>query len=232
MTIPVYLIGKDSILKEGVKKLLDNEEFHIHGESDDIEGLQKTGQNPPLHSIIVNIDNGSSNLTETVRNIRIHHPESRIAFIGARREVPAVTEALASGLDGYILKDISAEGLLKSLHLIMTGEKVYPTSVLSFLLNQHETTPANDEPRTLPANDHRLSRRELKIICHLAYGEPNKVIARRLNITEATVKVHVKTILRKLGAANRTQAAIWAISNGLGSGALPALQTPIRSSQA
>ena len=66
-----------------------------------------------------------------------------------------------------------------------------------------------------PSPGAHLSGRELEILRHLANGEPNKVIANDLDITEATVKVHVKGILRKIGAANRTQAAIWAIHNGL-----------------
>jgi two-component system nitrate/nitrite response regulator NarL len=60
-----------------------------------------------------------------------------------------------------------------------------------------------------------LPGREFEILRHLASGRPNKVIANDLNITEATVKVHVKGVLRKIGAANRTQAAIWALHNGL-----------------
>lgn len=232
MTIPVYLVAKDCLLKEGVKSLLDGAEFSISAESEAVDGLPAIETAVPMSGMIVNIDSSLGNLTERVHQIRTRYPDNRIVIIGARREIPAVTEAFAAGLDGYILKDISAAGLVGSLRLVMTGEKVYPTSVLSFLRPAPEAMPANDENRDDGAKGHPLSRRELKIICHLAYGEPNKVIARRLNITEATVKVHVKTILRKLGAANRTQAAIWAISNGLGSGALPALPLPIRSSQA
>ncbi len=77
-----------------------------------------------------------------------------------------------------------------------------------------DAKPDQDSPTAepLPSDPgmHRLSRREVEILRCLTRGEPNKVIAKKLAVTEATIKVHVKAILRKIGAANRTQAALWA----------------------
>ncbi|HEV7434462.1 MAG TPA: response regulator transcription factor, partial [Pseudorhizobium sp.] len=120
---------------------------------------------------------------------------------------------VACGIDGYLLEDISPEALLDSLHLVTHGEKVYPSQLATYLCAEHLSPPRRDVKELghiIP-----LSDRELHIVQWLADGCPNKVIATKLDITEATVKVHVKAILKKLGVQNRTQAAIWAIQHGI-----------------
>ena len=92
------------------------------------------------------------------------------------------------------------------MNLIMLGEKVFPTSMATLLLTKNKTHANGNTP---------LSSRETEVIRCLEQGRSNKSIARHLDITEATVKVHLKTILRKLGLKNRTQAAIWAMKNGI-----------------
>ncbi len=77
------------------------------------------------------------------------------------------------------------------------------------------------EPLLRNAGMHSLSPREAEILRSLMRGEPNKVIARKLDVTEATIKVHVKAILRKVGAANRTQAALWATEHLTTKGSKP-----------
>jgi two-component system, NarL family, nitrate/nitrite response regulator NarL len=116
--------------------------------------------------------------------------------------------AMGAGADGYLLKDVSPEALIQSLQLVVIGEKVFPTNLAALLLTQI-STPA-------PQSSWRgLSAREREILQHLVTGASNKLIANRLGITEATVKVHLKTLLRKIDVNNRTQAAIWAMNNGI-----------------
>jgi len=93
--------------------------------------------------------------------------------------------------------------------LVLLGEKVFPTSLAALLISG----PV-DNVVEMPGGRRGLSERENQILRSLLKGESNKMIANRLGITEATVKVHLKTVLRKIGAANRTQAAIWALNNG------------------
>jgi two-component system nitrate/nitrite response regulator NarL len=131
-----------------------------------------------------------------------------VVILSSRRDVPVIAAAFSTGADGYILKDISSDGLIGSLKLVMSGEKVFPTSILS-TTSGAQAANTDASPRRTP-----LSDREMGIVRHLAAGESNKAIAISLNIREATVKTHVKKILKKLGVANRTQAAVWAIANG------------------
>jgi two-component system nitrate/nitrite response regulator NarL len=101
----------------------------------------------------------------------------------------------------------------------MLGETILPGTVLQVLLDQTQSVAgagqiavANEQTPPDPRVN-KLSPREAVILHSLMGGDPNKVIARKLDITEATIKVHVKSILRKIGAANRTQAALWAVQN-------------------
>ena len=117
-----------------------------------------------------------------------------------------------------MLKDMSADSLERALGLVMTGEKVMPTQLATLLIN------GKLSPYDMPTTGRKLrglSEREIQILCCLVDGGANKVIANQLGITEATVKVHLKGILKKINMANRTQAAIWALKNGLGPNVAP-----------
>jgi two-component system nitrate/nitrite response regulator NarL len=113
---------------------------------------------------------------------------------------------MAAGADGFLAKTVSPEALVQSLQLVMMGEKVYPTNLASLLAEAGAPVP-QDSLRG-------LSAREQEILHLLVTGASNKAIAIRLGITEATVKVHLKTVLRKVDVGNRTQAAVWALNNG------------------
>ena len=93
------------------------------------------------------------------------------------------------------------------------GEPVFPAALLGKFVSEGTQRPAI--PGARPSVSRPLSARETGILRHLARGESNKVIARQLDITEATVKVHIKAILRKIQVRNRTQAAVWALDQGL-----------------
>jgi DNA-binding NarL/FixJ family response regulator len=113
--------------------------------------------------------------------------------------------ALKAGASGYLVKDIGPAALRESLALVLMGEKVLPSELVPSLIS----APARPGRSTLP----RLSAQEERILEYLARGEPNKEIAAHLSVTESMVKVHMKALLRKIGAPNRTIAAIWALNN-------------------
>jgi two-component system nitrate/nitrite response regulator NarL len=121
-----------------------------------------------------------------------------------------------ASVDGFCLAAASPEVLTKSFELIMLGETVVPSVVLRSIMigaapRRDERLQDNTaEPDLSDMKSCKLSAREMEILGCLREGAPNKLIARKLKITEATIKVHVKAILRKIGASNRTQAAMWA----------------------
>jgi two-component system nitrate/nitrite response regulator NarL len=125
-----------------------------------------------------------------------------------------VVGAFRAGIHAYF-ESPNCETFVKSLELVMSGETIIPAHVVSFLLRHHDDNkefPHTDERLTQDDGSkcrRRLSEREICILRCLIAGHSNKMIARNNAIAEATVKVHVKAILRKIHVRNRTQAAIW-----------------------
>jgi len=146
---------------------------------------------------------------------QVHDLRSDVSIIMLGHDVESsmIARAFRAGVSGYVSSDTCCASLIAMTRLVALGEKVIPSHVV-FDLAMLDTGShlANNDVRIEDAN---MSAREINILRGLIRGEPNKVISRRLNITEATVKVHVKSILRKLHVFNRTQAAIWAVSRGL-----------------
>jgi two-component system nitrate/nitrite response regulator NarL len=146
----------------------------------------------------------------------------RIIVIAEKVECKAVMPALEGGAHGYLGDNLSSAALVKSLELVMLGETVLPTEFVRRLPAQvahalDASMPSVENTQIDASNGAHmlLSDRELSILRKLASGSSNKVIANDLCITEATVKVHVKSILRKIRAKNRTQAAIWAVTKAV-----------------
>ena len=120
--------------------------------------------------------------------------------------------SLRSGAQGYLVKDMEPDQLIESLHDIVSGETVvapHMTGVLAKVVQ-------GDEPRiSADARFSELTAREMEILCHLAEGLSNKVIARELGITDGTVKLHVRSILRKMQVQSRVEAAVRAVEEGV-----------------
>nr|WP_158010645.1 response regulator transcription factor [Tardibacter chloracetimidivorans] len=167
--------------------------------------------NPP--DLII-VDGHSDNKNYHVcRDLHSQFPQSHIVLMADEFQVEDVANAFGAGVDGYLVKAISCEPLGSALRLVAHGEKVIPSQIVEALADPVWRNGA----RALDTGklDLNLSDREIEILRCLVTGDANKIIARRLDITEATVKVHIKAILRKLRVMNRTQAAIWAVTRGL-----------------
>jgi two-component system nitrate/nitrite response regulator NarL len=198
------LIEPNRLFREGIKHLLADSPFRLTSEYASIEQAV-AGDTPSCKLVIVDYPVDAD---ETLADLRAGFPNSRIVVLASDLSADRLKAAMGAGADGFLLKDVSPEALIQSLQLVMIGEKVFPTNLAALLLSQI-ATPA-------PQGSWRgLSAREREILQHLVMGASNKLIANRLGITEATVKVHLKTLLRKIDVNNRTQAAIWAMNNGI-----------------
>jgi two-component system nitrate/nitrite response regulator NarL len=192
------LIETNRLFREGLKHLLADTRFAVEAEFSTIEqavgGVVSSG-------LVITSEAGN------LQRIRSAYPETCIVVLANDLVVDALRDAMTAGVDGYLMKDVSPEALIQSLELVMMGEKVFPTNLASMLINLDSTPSPMKSVRG-------LSPREQDILQALVSGSSNKVIAFKLGITEATVKVHLKTLLRKIDVNNRTQAAIWAMNNG------------------
>jgi len=145
-------------------------------------------------------------------------PGAKVALLTQNYESTAALAAFAADVNAYLSRESSWDTIFKSLELVMLGEAVFPWQLFTGVLktNSFGVPSPTRRPHDSAA---RLSPQETAIIRYLAEGSSNKAIARKAAISEATVKVHVKAILRKIRAQNRTQAAIWAIQNVIQDGA-------------
>ena len=156
-----------------------------------------------------------------MERLRKQNPSARIVVLSDRCELNAALAVFRAGADGYLFEQISCDALIKSLDLVMLGGTILPAALMRRVGQDHEMDSEDDpavpaaqtEVPTLDDMPRKLSQQETRILRCLMQGEPNKIIARQFDITEATVKVHIKAILRKICVRNRTQAAVWAQSN-------------------
>jgi two-component system nitrate/nitrite response regulator NarL len=149
--------------------------------------------------------------------IRAAYPTAKIVMLANPEIAPTATaRALETGIDSIVLPQGSTDSFVQSLRLAQMGECTIPMRLAMQLVatGEGEAIAATGEMAK-----HNLSNREQQILRLLVVGHSNKEIAKALSITEATVKVHVKSVLRKVQAANRTQAAIWALNHGIGEAA-------------
>jgi two-component system nitrate/nitrite response regulator NarL len=203
------LIESNQLFRQGLKHLLADTRFAVDVEFGTMDQALANA-NSATTSVLV-IMGQSAKETGDLSLLRDAYPDARIVVLASDLSVDALRDAMTSGVDGFLMKDVSPEALIQSLQLIMLGEKVFPTSLAAMLLDM------NSAPS--PMNSLRgLSPREQEILQALVTGASNKLIAIKLGITEATVKVHLKTLLRKIDVNNRTQAAIWAMNNGFTAG--------------
>jgi two-component system, NarL family, nitrate/nitrite response regulator NarL len=162
-----------------------------------------------------------------LQRARADAPDLRTVVLAPAPNRTLLSWAAESGIDAVLSKDISGEVLQRSLELVMLGQQLFPalavTSTGAPSAAWVEPLAAQDLPEftgpklpPVPCADSSavLSDRENQIMRRLIGGASNKLIGRDLGITEGTVKVHIKSLLRKVGAANRTQAAIWGIDHG------------------
>jgi two-component system, NarL family, nitrate/nitrite response regulator NarL len=209
MSVRTCLIGQSNLFRAGLKMLLKPTSFAVAKELEDLSELSGLDWSEGLFLVqkpddIRDIDAGIVALKRTM-------PKCHIVLLAQTMEADQLALSFAAGADGYLLEEISPEALLESLNLVMLGEKVFPSRLAALMCGDSWSLKAAPKPTS---NGVPLSGRELEIVQRLTDGMPNKIIANELSITEATVKVHLKTILKKIGAQNRTQAAIWAVQRG------------------
>ena len=219
------LLGKNSLLREGLAKILHSASFRVIASVSCADDLLASKCLPgQLLSLIVHTGDDFDAAIKQVERVRNLHPGGRIGIVTDRYRLEELVLAFRSGANGYFVDVMTCDVFIKSLELVMMGETVFPPAFLSFVLDSasdqsDEASPSNRNNEAIVSDVKdsvlaQVSPREQTILRCLIEGDSNKSIARKFDIAEATVKVHVKAILRKIGVHNRTQAAIWWINNG------------------
>ncbi|MFZ9642294.1 MAG: two-component system response regulator NarL [Candidatus Methylopumilus sp.] len=202
----VFLIDDHALFRKGVGQIInDNPSFEVVGEaSSGLEGVELVQQSKP-DVVLIDLNMKGMNGIETLRRFKEMNTPGKFVVLTVSDAEDDLLEALRSGADGYLLKDMNPEDLCANLIKVATGMTVIQDS-LTDILKQALIDPKvgrNDETVS-------LTDREQEILQCLADGLNNKTIARKLGISDTTVKVHIKHLLSKLKLTSRLEAAVWA----------------------
>ena len=201
----ILLIDDHPMLRTGVKQLISMApDITVVGEASNGEQGIELAESLDPDLILLDLNMPGMNGLETLDKLREKSLSGRIVVFSVSNHEEDVVTALKRGADGYLLKDMEPEDLLKALHQAAAGEMVLSealTPVLAASLRANRATTERDV--------NQLTPRERDILKLIAQGLPNKMIARRLDITESTVKVHVKHMLKKMKLKSRVEAAVW-----------------------
>ncbi|RDV07242.1 DNA-binding response regulator [Sphingorhabdus pulchriflava] len=212
MRIDVCLISSNDISREGMTLILEKDGFNVVHSWESIDELEPVKSS---NDFITILDCGSSaSQVDAVERARNTLPSSRLVVVSEQFDLKTVIDCFSAGVQGYIIKSGRSTRMLAALRLVALGEKVVPSDFIDTISESGVERPIGSD-FDLEREEAKLSPRELDVLCCLMAGYSNKVIARKLDVCEATVKVHVKAILRKLHVHNRTQAALWANTHGI-----------------
>jgi len=217
-TIKVLIADDHPVVREGVRAMLEtDEEIEVVGEaSSGLEAVTKTGE---LQPNVVLMDIVMSNLDglEATRRIKKQYPGTAVIMLTIYADKAFVIDAIQAGAGGYLLKDASRDLLCHTIKAVNGGGILIKSSLLrEAVATLVDMTPSQQEKGAAALiGMEEFTSREQEVLKLLADGRTNKGIGKELNIAEETVKKHAQTIIAKLGASDRTQAAVKAIRIGL-----------------
>ncbi|MEC7471737.1 MAG: two-component system response regulator NarL [Pseudomonadota bacterium] len=198
------------MMRRGLRDLLDLEDdLETVGEAGNGEDAIRLAQEVEPDLILMDLNMPGIDGLETTRRMRDADIDARIIMFTVSDEQGHVLEALRNGADGYLLKDMDAEQLIEQIRIAATGRMALSPELTQVLAEAIRVRP---KP-TGQVQFSSLTKREKEVLRLIAKGQSNKMIARKLGITEGTVKVHVKNLLHKLGLRSRVEAAVWVLEN-------------------
>lgn len=211
--VQVVLISRNKLFRQGLRSLLDPHEFAIAGEGRDFASVQTFfRETPPPDLAVLDLHGNPGHDFQELRDLSADYEGLRIVVLANELSLRDMASSLQAGADAYLVNELSGEAFSLSLMLVMKGEKVFPSALVDVFAREPNTFGQG----VLNSGPKNLTDREKQILQCLLNGYSNKHIARALEISEGTVKVHLKSLMKKISAGNRTQAALWARNNGIG----------------
>jgi DNA-binding NarL/FixJ family response regulator len=209
----ILLVDDQQLMREGIRTLLELEEgLSVVGEASDGKTAVAAYEEHRPDVVLMDIRMPVMDGVEATRRIRAGDPSAKVLVLTTFNEDALVVEAVRAGARGYLLKDVSGAGLAEAVRTIAAGGAALEPGVARTVM---ESFARLSLPAAPAAGAGPLSARERAVLGLLSRGLSNKEIASRLFLAEGTVKNHVSTILQKIGARDRTQAALQARRLGL-----------------
>jgi DNA-binding NarL/FixJ family response regulator len=203
--IRILIADDHSLVRAGLARLLsDVDDFQVVGTAADGRDAVALATETGPDVVLMDLSMPGLDGVAAIRQIVARDPESRVVVLTSFSDVGRIFEALDAGAIGYLLKDSQADELVLGIRAAARGESPLAPKAAREVIARRRSSPAD-----------QLTERELEVLVLLARGNPNKVIARRLEISEKTVKNHITSIFQALGVSDRTQAALWAQRHGV-----------------
>lgn len=228
--IRILIVDDHTLFRRGLVNLLRQQKgMTVVGEgANGADGVRLAQQLSP-DVILMDVQMPGKNGIEATQAIRAARPDARIIMLTVSDDDEHLFGAVKAGARGYLLKSVEPEQLVKAIQLLMKGEAVIPHNMASKLLDEfgviarRGAAPEDAQESKLST----LTAREREVLQSLSSGRSNKEIANALCISEHTVKIHLKNILKKLHMNNRIQAAVFAHQQGLAQATPASAETPL-----
>jgi len=209
-TARILVVDDQNLFRSGLVRLLEaDSRVQVVGQAAD--GLDAIKKVTALKPDVILMDLKMPNLDgiEATRRIVAEHPKVKILILTTFETDSYVLQALRAGASGYVLKDAQIDSIVSSILAVMSGERVMASAVANRVIDM---LSGNSTPKEFYDG---LTAREVEILKLIAMGQPNKQIARRLDISEKTVRNHVSNMYEKLHIYDRSQAVLYAVRKGL-----------------
>jgi len=204
----IMLVDDHPLLRKGLNQLISLEDhLNVVCEASSGEDAIPLAAHCLPDLILLDLDMKGMNGLDTLRALRQNNIKSKIVMFTVSDNETDVLQALKFGADGYLLKDAEPEETIQQICKAINGELVLSHSLSQIVARSLQKSSG------ATSLFEKLTKREIEILRHVTRGSSNKAIGSSLNITEATVKVHIKNLLKKLSLRTRVEAAVWAVEN-------------------
>ena len=208
----ILLVDDHPMMRRGLRDLLAMEDDLLPvGEAGSGKEAVELASTLDVDLILLDLNMPGMDGLETIKRLREAGVDARIILFTVSDEHGNVLEALRNGADGYLLKDMEPDDVIDQIRAAAQGKLALSPELTKVLAEALRERPKQGQSVSAAS----LTKREKDVLRQIAKGQTNKMIARKLDITEGTVKVHVKRLLNKLGMRSRTEAAVWVVENHL-----------------
>lgn len=215
--IKVLVVDDHSLLRQGLVSLLEmSEDIKVIGQATD--GLEAIEMAEKLRPDVILMDVNMPNLNgiEATKEIVKRLPGSNVLCLSIHDDEEYIAEMIRVGAKGYILKDSEPSSVVQAVYRLVAGETFFPSNLMRKVMTRfHQLVNKNPTPSVKAEEISHLTPRELEVLQCIVDGLSNKEISSILFISEKTVKNHITNLFRKINVSDRTQAAVYAVQNGL-----------------
>ena len=207
--IQLLVADDQEMVRSGVKSLLLGTEIDVAAEATTSQDAVRLALEKDVDLVLLDIRMPDGDGLTALSRIKLDKPELPVLLFSAFDNLASVARAIALGAHGFLLKGCNREEFLSAIRITAAGKNIWSKEKLRSAGRSLRT------PRHADTLEASLTEREGEVLRQIALGQTNNQIAAELNISCETVKEHVQNILQKIGLADRTQAAVWAVRNGL-----------------